>query len=630
MRLKKESNTSRVRFLLMLFLLLFARFSAADFTTVSVTEWDNTAVRKVLQTFAYGGFASDSQIDTWAGMTPSVAIAEILTFDPTNNLLSPAEDITPNYLSVNGQDRTLTGLQALWASSSVDNLTRTDVISKFDEVSDSNTMFRPSSLPITWVAAVNKRGVNTFRQKIGFWLTNYLMSTHLSATGNNIPQVRTMYDEAMATLAIDAYLADTLTSGATSAAIATQYGHRSNTFNSSNMTFSGNDDFAREYHQLFFGILGELPPGDPNAQAYKDYYEDVTVENTAIALTGMQIDRFPVASFSPFADFIDFNSTANIANHHAGPLEILNFDNQGIANISGVNALEKISALSLAAINTPESEANLPVMIISHFADDTLDPLGTDQRLGDIREGWISANKNLLSFLQAYAISTTFHDASRIKFQTAFDRNLEVFNKNTVDNVESYQSFVANDVLNQMVSQGADPFRPVRFVFGGQTGRDAIGNPDLFKRVYNTSVDKAYTLLKPNDSTTGWMKDWGKRIPADNQGNYRVGDVATWLWNHFMSDGGANYGPQENAYITALLATGQDFLIQVDSVNPVVDGYADSELQTDPILTAIIQANENSQLLLNDAGQQFEANRRVGLAVNFIAATPFIFTQEGK
>src|SRR5690606_2618619 len=128
---------------------------------------------------------------------------------------------------------------------------------------------------------------------------NYLLSVHLQATDNNAPQIRTMYDKAMATLAQDAYFADTLTSGATSVALATQYGHHDNRFNATSMTFSGNDDFVREYHQLLFGILGELDPQDPDAQAYKDYYENVTVENTAIALTGMHITRAPVANFNP-------------------------------------------------------------------------------------------------------------------------------------------------------------------------------------------------------------------------------------------------------------------------------------------------------------------------------------------
>jgi len=52
-------------------------------------QWDDTAVRKVLRTFAYGGQAGEVQIHRWANMTPRAAIVEMLTFDTTNDKLSP-------------------------------------------------------------------------------------------------------------------------------------------------------------------------------------------------------------------------------------------------------------------------------------------------------------------------------------------------------------------------------------------------------------------------------------------------------------------------------------------------------------------------------------------------------------
>ncbi|MFO1436412.1 MAG: hypothetical protein U1F34_08755 [Gammaproteobacteria bacterium] len=55
--------------------------------SVSDATWDETAVRKVLQIFAYGGQATDAQITTWANMKPADAIKQMLTLGTTNNLL---------------------------------------------------------------------------------------------------------------------------------------------------------------------------------------------------------------------------------------------------------------------------------------------------------------------------------------------------------------------------------------------------------------------------------------------------------------------------------------------------------------------------------------------------------------
>ena len=49
--------------------------------TVNDELWDDTAVRKVLHTFAFGGHATDAQIHTWAAIRPDLAIVQMLTFD---------------------------------------------------------------------------------------------------------------------------------------------------------------------------------------------------------------------------------------------------------------------------------------------------------------------------------------------------------------------------------------------------------------------------------------------------------------------------------------------------------------------------------------------------------------------
>ena len=64
---------------------------------VSSRTWNQAAVRKVLHTFAYGGYASDEQVAIWARMKPQAAIREILTFDEFNPKLSPIQDSTADF-----------------------------------------------------------------------------------------------------------------------------------------------------------------------------------------------------------------------------------------------------------------------------------------------------------------------------------------------------------------------------------------------------------------------------------------------------------------------------------------------------------------------------------------------------
>ena len=89
---------------------------------VSDDEWDDTAVRKVLHTFAYGGHATDAQIAAWGGMSPNEAIVEILTFEEHNVLLSPLS--AANYDQLDKRDGTLRGLGEFWSSDDTDALQR--------------------------------------------------------------------------------------------------------------------------------------------------------------------------------------------------------------------------------------------------------------------------------------------------------------------------------------------------------------------------------------------------------------------------------------------------------------------------------------------------------------------------
>jgi len=598
--------------------------SGSGGNTLSPTNdfWTETAVRKVLQVFAYGGHASDTQIATWADMPPRDAIREMLTFDEVNPLLSPTVDSTA---ALGG---TLAALQDHWSSDSLSNPTREDLRSRYPTLNTTSNTLTAANLQYTWVAAVNKRGLNPFRQKVGLFLTNY----HMAVSVHKVrpPLIRKLYDDVLNDLAAAEPFHNVLARGATSAAVARQYGHQFNVYNNTSSIFRGNDDFAREYHQLFFRILGE--------DYDQDYHENTTIEHTAWALTGMNIDRDPLAWGGStnvgdyWLDTIDYTdhmdaegrTLNNFTNHQANDLEILG------STVSGITALEKMQALSQIAINERESLDRMPEFIINYFADDNLNA----EKLAEIRALWRSIEpKNLLSFLQEYAISPAFHRQDTYKYRTAFSRNLAIFNLNTVDNEEAHlNSWTPLWLIN---SQGALPFAPAHDVFGGQTSINAANNPDIFKTAYNAAVDSFWFVVKFTENYTDssgaqtWDKDWARRIPKNASGVFQVNEVGEWLWQRLVSDGLKNYGPLERAYVNGFLATGNDFGLIVEGANPDMN-FTTAQLGSEPYLS-FVSANEAAIMNLDSADVTLRrlANFNVGLAINFISMTPFMFAMEG-
>jgi hypothetical protein len=601
--------------------------SAAGFVTIENADWNEAAVQRVLHTFAYGGAASDAQIEIWSNMPPATAIQEMLTFAANNPNLSPTEDVSAAY------GISLEALQALLSSDAPDNLTCPGDRGRFDATNqraDGNIVLRNQGLQQTWIAAVRTRGFNPFRHNVGFWLSNYQMAVNLHDT--EPPLVREHYDTGLDALAGGAPFHEVLAEGATSAAVAREYTHRSNIYNNATGVFTGNDDFAREFHQLFFRINGDVE--DPL------YHEDVTIEHTAWALTGMQIDKIPNAYGTTltgdwwvapldFSDHLDASgrNIRNFTRHYEGDLEILH------NLISGVTAEEKLFDLAMVAINHPESLDNLPVAVVNFFADDNLD----GEKINALREAWsaIAGTPNdLLQFLQDYAVSTAFHGSNTYKYRTAFQRNMTLYNLNTVDNEETYGNTFSPRTA--MLEQGADVFVPVHDVFGGQTSLNAANNPDLFKEAYNRAVDSPNNVAKTTDvcrDSAGtalgtWRKDWARVIPASVEG-YTADDVGRWLWRRFVGDGGRNYGGLEQANVTALLATGMDLGYLIDPASPETV-YSSEELASEPLLS-VVSANRVTTLDLESlvTATRREANRRVGMAINFIAMTPFMFATEG-
>ena len=563
----------------------------AGLKTVDDETWDQTAVRKVLRTFAFGGQASDDQIRSWAEMSPEKAIREILTFDQHNLALSPENPSDTDRLST--RIGTLAGLSSFWSSGDPEN----PVYPPF------RSRYAPESLiDFIWVKVAISRGLNPFRQKLGLWESNY----HMAVNANFIPkrQVTRYYDDIMNALETGMAYQDVMSVAAASAAIATQYGHRNNVYIKGNCFC--NEDFAREYFQLFFGITAN------NETAY---HETVTIKNMASALTGMYI--------AP--DLIHGGLVADVVygsdKHYPGVLELLH------SSVGGQNAWERIDQISQVAIEHEDSLNNLPVMIVEGLADDNLDSKTREL----LQNTWKAMPvKDLLEFIRAYAISESFHSPKRVKFHDSIDRNIFITNQFLLSNEENYLDLY---YPLYFASENVNVFRPKHNVFGGQTGTEAAESADVFRQQYNRSTGKFYAMYTANGEKYGkvWAKDWGAVIPAGSGGGYNVKDVAEWLWNRFVVDGLKNFGLLERAHVYALLATGYDlsYLSNPTSPDRVIKK---KDLETDQYLIDLMSQLGESVIHLDsqDESTRIAANRRVGQATNFITATPYIFAQEGR
>ena len=590
-------------------------------STVKKSNWDETHVRRVLRVFAYGGHASESQINTWSRMQANDAVAEILTFDFNNEKLSPSEDATADYC------HSLVALQDFWGSDDPDNPLRWDDRIRYSHLY-TGTSLRDDNYQRTYTLAVSTRGCNPFLYKTAFYLSNYHGSIHERNSGDAL--IRDYFDDYMAVLNSGADFVEVLTAGASHAAVARAYRHDGNRVRS-NGSFVGNEDFAREYLQLFFGILGTTIDSD--------YYETTMIKNNARVLTGMAVDQDP-ANFgsddasdwylSPiiFDNHTDLrgNNKNNFSNHNADCLEVL------FTDICGTTAAEKLQALGPIAAAHEESMLNTPVKIISFFADDNLD----ESKITQIRVTWEDSNNDLLAFLQAYASSTAFHDESTFKYFTAFDRNLNIQNANFLTNEGIFATKYWRNAHDRMRRQGMEIFRPIRNVFGHQTGVDALNNPFIFRDAFFSNwfdpgalsdVRLSYTL-SDGGPTEEWVKDWSAVVPVDKKGRRYVEDVADWLWNRFIGDDGKNFDTIARAQVQALLAEGVDFALSVDPGNTDPDTfYTSAEISGgDPVASSKNQDNARTQMDLSTD----EGNIRIGLAVNFISMTPYSFAMEGK
>jgi hypothetical protein len=403
---------------------------------------------------------------------------------------------------------------------------------------------------LVWSAALDAdSGIGGYRIYRGdspgnaIWLAD--VSPGLTFTDTGPALMREYYDALLADLSSGRNFVEVIATGAKHAAVARAYDHDDNIYHNSVMEFDGNDDFGREFFQLFFRLQGETE--DP------EYHEDTSIEHNSHLLTGMKVDRQTNAYGSDndndwyiapidFTDHVDgfgrylYNQT----HHHANCLEILH------ETICGSNAAEKIDNLAPVAADHVESLDNLPLTIINVFADDNLTPAKSTA----IQASWRQANFDLLEFLRSYAISTTFHSDDTYKYRSSFDRALTLLNLVVLDNNEAFNGLNVSDSTEHWLShQGQSAFSPAHDVFGAQTGLQAANNPNIFQESFKFQVDhnlqhddkNTYDDDSSGATETTWCKNWGGSIPTSPGGGYRVSDVADWLWERLVADGGEKY-----------------------------------------------------------------------------------------
>lgn len=562
--------------------------AAAGFTAISGEAWNDEAVRRVLHTFAYGGQATEEQINLWANMAPADAIAEMLTFAPSNTKLSAPSGKDTDRLSE--RNSSLSGLRSFWGSSDPENNTPLELRDDFA----ADAWDYPQR---TWIRAVRSRGLNPFRHRIAFWEANYHLAVNREV-GVEHDQLVAYYDAILADLRRNAPYHELMATAAKSAAIAMQYGHRKNRFVDG--ACQCNEDFAREFHQLFFGILGDYDPSR---------HERVTIKNTARLLTDMSVTWREASGWDTYVTF-------GSKYHFGGPLTILDTVVQSNTADLGIDQLAQV------AIQHPESLANLPVKIIAGLADDRLD----DAKIKVIREAWAALpNKSLLNFLRQYATSTTFHNAKRRRHLSSFDRHMLVATQLTLTNTEA-----AIDLHRPqwgLNGEAVSVFEPRHNVFGGQTGVEAASSGDVFRSAYLRSTEQNWPLQTSGEQYgVKYTKDFRVLVPARHTEDFRVDRVAAMLWKRFMGSL-KNFGPLERAHVYALLARGTDLATVIDETKPdAVYTAATMEKKT-----TLMSSMASNQLPLShqDPARRADANRRVMEAIEFIIATPYMFVEEG-
>ena len=172
---------------------------------VKSRNWDEAHVRRVLRAFAYGGLATEQQIGQWANMKPHQAVAQILTFEFNNELLSPPEDELVNHCS------SLRDLQDFISTPGPGNpLLNSDLVQY--SFLGGNGELSETNMQRVFTLAVSTRGCNPFLYKMAFYLSNYHASIHVRSAGKSL--IQQYFDDYLAALNIGGDFRDVMTAGA--------------------------------------------------------------------------------------------------------------------------------------------------------------------------------------------------------------------------------------------------------------------------------------------------------------------------------------------------------------------------------------------------------------------------------
>jgi len=548
----------------------------SDFVPLTNEQWTDKEVRKVLNTFTYGATATEAQIKLWADMKPIDAINEIMDLNTTN---LKVKNIGPSFIS----DRR-----------NLEDLIE-DIYRKYDDldmsikgVYDIGAHFASGYVISDLI--VDNTNYNPFRIRLGLWETNYHQVINSKIDNILSINVYHYFDDIVNGIQEGMSYQDILSRSASSTPIMYMYKQFDNKYINGELTT--NDDFAREYNQLFFGILGK---------DNLSYYENVTVENTANVLTGMTDDYQHTTnefgtSWGP-AYYVTPTSY-----HYNQSVELL-FNT--IANEDVIKGLQEIADI---AINNDESERTLPLIIIGGLADDNLDE--NINKKETIINAWkLMDKKDLLYFLKKYAISRCFHSSDRIRYLSSPDRVIKIFN------LLNFEGKTPNNPIKIKTELDFDNFtifEPAKGVFGNYTGLDIKDNSNTITNTYNKAIHNDYNFLYPST-------DYRNIIDFDISD--KIKEIAEYLWNKMIGDNLKHFGILERAEVYSLLLYGKD----LNTYFNIDTELTDENFKNDSELNKIYLDMENSTIDLTDD----KYNNNIRDAINFILGTPYILFEEG-
>lgn len=172
------------------------------------------------------------------------------------------------------------------------------------------------------------------------------------------------------------------------------------------------------------------------------------------------------------------------------------------------------------------------------------------------------------------------------------------------------------------------PFEPWHDVFGHQNGPETTGSAALFRKNYKRASDANFSYSLEDFNGTERAKDWRASMPRGN--GYFIGKTAEWLWERFVADGLKNFGPLERAHLYALIGYGRDLAAVLHPQDPDT-AVTLAELTQGPGKAWLAKVGATRlPLESKDPDIRERTNNRIGAAVDFIIATPFMLAEEGR